>query len=130
MGYFENSLLDRADFAKRVGIKLRTIRLENKKSIEVAAFEAGMDYTQLSRIELGKINTSFFQIYKISKSLNVQLVDIVNDLPWHVWGNAKGFLSKYRPYFYLACFFKPNSRILVLFLGLIQSIWDSQSIKK
>jgi transcriptional regulator with XRE-family HTH domain len=81
MGYFENSLLDRADFAKRVGIKLRTIRLENKKSIEVAAFEAGMDYTQLSRIELGKINTSFFQIYKISKSLNVQLVDIVNDLP-------------------------------------------------
>ena len=81
MGYFENSLLDRADFAKRIGLKLRTIRLENKKSIEVAAFEAGMDYTQLSRIELGKINTSFFQIYKISKSLNVQMVDIVNDLP-------------------------------------------------
>ncbi len=81
MGYLENSLLDRADFAKRVGLKLRTIRLENKKSIEVAAFEAGMDYTQLSRIELGKINTSFFQIYKISKSLNVRMVDIVNDLP-------------------------------------------------
>ncbi len=81
MGYFDNSLLDRADFAKRIGLKLRTIRLENKKSIEVAAFEAGMDYTQLSRIELGKINTSFFQIYKISKSLNVQMVDIVNDLP-------------------------------------------------
>jgi transcriptional regulator with XRE-family HTH domain len=81
MGYFENSLLDRADFAKRIGLKLRTIRLENKKSIEVAAFEAGMDYTQLSRIELGKINTSFFQIYKISKSLNVRMVDIVNDLP-------------------------------------------------
>ncbi len=81
MGYFDNSLLDRADFAKRIGLKLRTIRLENKKSIEVAAFEAGMDYTQLSRIELGKINTSFFQIYKISKSLNVRMVDIVNDLP-------------------------------------------------
>lgn len=69
------------DFAKIIGLKLREIRLQNKKTIESAAFDAEMDYTQLSRIELGKINTSFFQIYKISKSLNVHLVDIVNDLP-------------------------------------------------
>lgn len=69
------------DFAKRIGLKLREIRLQNNKTIESAAFDAEMDYTQLSRIELGKINTSFFQIYKISKSLNVHMVDIVNDLP-------------------------------------------------
>lgn len=73
--------IDKVEFAKSVGLKLRTLRLENKMTIEATAFDAGMDYTQLSRIELGKINTSFFQIYKLSKSLKVSLVDLVNDLP-------------------------------------------------
>lgn len=81
MKIYHDSILKRVDFAKSVGLKLRTLRLENKMTIEATAFDAGMDYTQLSRIELGKINTSFFQIYKISKSLKVSLVDIVNDLP-------------------------------------------------
>ena len=81
MDIYQVATINKADFAKRIGLKLRSIRLENKMTIEATAFEAGMDYTQLSRIELGKINTSFFQIYKISKSLNVQLSDIVNDLP-------------------------------------------------
>ena len=81
MKKYHNGTLEKADFIKIVGLKLRTIRLQNKMTIEGAAFDADMDYTQLSRIELGKINTSFFQIYKISKSLNVRMVDIVNDLP-------------------------------------------------
>ncbi len=81
MKKYHNGTLEKADFIKIVGLKLRSIRLEHKMTIESAAFNADMDYTQLSRIELGKINTSFFQIYKISKSLNVQMVDIVNDLP-------------------------------------------------
>jgi hypothetical protein len=75
------NIIDKTEFAKIVGLKLRSIRLENKKTIESTAFDAEMDYTQLSRIELGKINTSFFQIYKISKSLKVHMVDIVNELP-------------------------------------------------
>lgn len=74
-------LMNKNAFAKHIGLKLRSIRLKNKKTIESAAFDAEMDYTQLSRIELGKINTSFFQIYKISKSLNVQIIDIIDELP-------------------------------------------------
>jgi transcriptional regulator with XRE-family HTH domain len=81
MKIFYDGALDKTEFAKIVGLKLRSIRLENKRTIEATAFDAGMDYTQLSRIELGKINTSFFQIYKISKSLKVHMVDIVNELP-------------------------------------------------
>lgn len=81
MKKFHNGTIEKADFIKTVGLKLRTIRRQNKMTIEAAAFNADMDYTQLSRIELGKINTSFFQIYKISKSLNVHMFDILNDLP-------------------------------------------------
>jgi transcriptional regulator with XRE-family HTH domain len=73
--------IDKIDFAKIVGHKLRLIRLSNKMTIEATALDAEMDYTQLSRIELGKINTSFYQIYKISKILKVHVSEIVKDLP-------------------------------------------------
>jgi hypothetical protein len=39
-----------------------------------------MDYTQLSRIELGKINTSLFQIHKIAFALNISTSSILNVL--------------------------------------------------
>jgi transcriptional regulator with XRE-family HTH domain len=61
-----------------VGKKVREIRLSKGLTIERVAFDAGIEYKQLSRIELGKVNTSIYQIYIISKSLNVEMVDIVN----------------------------------------------------
>lgn len=74
-------MIDKAEVTRLVGMKVRSLRIENKKSIESLALDAGMDYTQVSRIELGKINTSLFQIYKISKSLNVSVVEIMHVLP-------------------------------------------------
>jgi transcriptional regulator with XRE-family HTH domain len=65
---------------KRVGNKLRELRLEKKLTIEKVALDSEIEYTQLSRIELGKINTSIYQIYKISKSLSVPVPDIFNTL--------------------------------------------------
>lgn len=61
-----------------IGLNIRKLRVEKKMSIETMAFEAGMDYTQLSRIELGKINTSIYQLYKVSKTLKVSLQELVN----------------------------------------------------
>ncbi len=72
--------LSKEDIKKVVGNNIRRLRIEKKMSIEVMAFESEMDYTQLSRIELGKINTSIYQIYKISKTLQVSMSDIVNVL--------------------------------------------------
>jgi transcriptional regulator with XRE-family HTH domain len=63
-----------------VGKKVREIRLSKGLTIERVAFDAGIEYKQLSRIELGKVNTSIYQIYIISKSLNVEMVDLV-DVP-------------------------------------------------
>ena len=40
-------------------------------TIENLANESELEYSQISRIELGLINTSVFHIYKISKVLSV-----------------------------------------------------------
>jgi transcriptional regulator with XRE-family HTH domain len=71
---------DKNMIMKLLGARIRKIRNENHLSLESLAFKAEMDYTQLSRIELGKINTSTFQLYKIATALNISIVDIINAL--------------------------------------------------
>ncbi len=72
--------LNKKDVSKKVGIKIRELRLSKGLTIEQLAFDAGMEYTQLSRIELGKINTSIYHVYKISNSLSVTVPEIFNVL--------------------------------------------------
>jgi transcriptional regulator with XRE-family HTH domain len=49
-------------------------------TIEQLAFETGVEYTQLSRIERGRINTSVFQLYMISKALSINFSEIISGL--------------------------------------------------
>jgi transcriptional regulator with XRE-family HTH domain len=72
--------LTKEEVKKTVGEKIRSIRLKKNLSIESLAIDADMDYTQLSRIELGKINTSIYQIYKLASALQVPLSNIINDI--------------------------------------------------
>jgi transcriptional regulator with XRE-family HTH domain len=72
--------LSKEDFITKIGERVRQIRISKGLTLERVAFDAGMDYTQLSRIELGKINTSIYQIYVVSNSLKVPMTDILNDL--------------------------------------------------
>ncbi|BDQ10787.1 helix-turn-helix transcriptional regulator [Sediminibacterium sp. TEGAF015] len=72
--------LSKEEFCAKVGCQVRKLRLEKQLSIEELALDAGMEYTQLSRIELGRINTSIYQIYKISKSLDVTIPQIFYDI--------------------------------------------------
>ncbi len=48
--------------------------------MEQLAFEIGIEYAQLSRIERGKINTSIFQIFLISRALEVEFEEIIEGL--------------------------------------------------
>lgn len=64
------------EFCIKVGYRVRELRVNRKLSIEKLALESGLEYTQVSRIELGKINTSIYQIYKISKTLDVPIPEI------------------------------------------------------
>ena len=69
-----------AEIAKIVGAKIRKIRTQKGLTMEQLAFEIGIEYAQLSRIERGKINTSIFQIFLISRALEVEFEEIIEGL--------------------------------------------------
>jgi transcriptional regulator with XRE-family HTH domain len=71
---------DKDMVVKLIGERIRKLRTDNQLTLEALAFKADMDYTQLSRIELGKINTSIFQIYKIATALDISTSAILNVL--------------------------------------------------
>lgn len=68
--------LTKEEICKHVGTRIREIREDRGFTIEKLAHESGVDYTQISRIELGKINTSIYQIYLITKKLEVPMKDV------------------------------------------------------
>jgi DNA-binding XRE family transcriptional regulator len=80
--------LTKDEVAKLVGQKIREIRLKKRLSIEEAAHNAGLEYTQLSRIELGKINTSIYHAFVISETLEVKIHDIFKEV-YKSNGNGK-----------------------------------------
>lgn len=65
------------NFTIELGKRLRLVRSSKKISIEDLANQSDMTYSQVSRIELGKINTTVYTLYKLSKSLNVHPIEIL-----------------------------------------------------
>jgi transcriptional regulator with XRE-family HTH domain len=63
-----------------VGRRVRAARKEKGFTIEGLANEANIEYSQLSRIELGKINTTLTQIHNITSALGIKLSDLFNEL--------------------------------------------------
>lgn len=72
--------LSKEELSLVIGQRIRKIRLDKKMSIEKLAHEAGIEYTQLSRIELGKINTSIYHIYIITLTLGVEMQDLFDGI--------------------------------------------------
>jgi transcriptional regulator with XRE-family HTH domain len=64
------------EISRLLGIRIRSLRIAAGKSMVNLAYESDMEYMQLSRIELGQINTSVYQLFKISKALDVELTDL------------------------------------------------------
>jgi transcriptional regulator with XRE-family HTH domain len=59
-----------------IGSKVRDMREKKGLTIARLAFDAGIESKQLIRIELGQINTSLFQIYRIANALSVQMYEL------------------------------------------------------
>ncbi|MFN5021710.1 MAG: helix-turn-helix domain-containing protein [bacterium] len=60
-----------------VGNRIRNIRQKKGLTMEQLSYEVGIEYTQLSRIERGIINTSVFQLFMISRALKVDFEEII-----------------------------------------------------
>ena len=54
-----------------LGNTIRNLRIRKGWTMEKTAFESEMEYIQISRIELGKINTTVYQVYKLAKALDI-----------------------------------------------------------
>lgn len=48
--------------------------------MKALAYESDMEYMQLSRIELGKINTTVFQLLKLCTALDIELTDLFKEI--------------------------------------------------
>ena len=62
---------DKKEFQILLGQNIRRFRVERNLTVEQLAIEAGLTYSQISRIELGKINTTAYTIYILSIALRV-----------------------------------------------------------
>ena len=63
---------------KKLGKRIKKLRMEQKVSQLQLAFEAGISREQLGRIESGKINTSVSNIFAIAKALNLPAQELFN----------------------------------------------------
>ncbi|MFN5421819.1 MAG: helix-turn-helix domain-containing protein [bacterium] len=62
---------NKQQFTEVFGNNVRKVRTERRMTLEQLSLEAGLTYSQISRIELGKINTSAYTVYLLSKTLQV-----------------------------------------------------------
>ena len=67
-----NTYLKDQEGITKFGLRVRQLRLERNVSQEQLAFNAGLEYSQISRIERGVINTSISHAFAIAKALNVE----------------------------------------------------------
>lgn len=54
-----------------VGAKMREVRMKKGFTIENFANTSGMDYTQISKMESGKVNFSISYLFRVAQSLGV-----------------------------------------------------------
>ena len=72
---------DKDKLVKAVGNMIRELRMSKNLSIENLANLTGIEYSQLSRIERGKINTSIYHVYRILLTLEISprnLLELLN----------------------------------------------------
>jgi transcriptional regulator with XRE-family HTH domain len=72
--------LNKDAVSRKIGARIRSIRNDKGLSMEKLANDTGIEYSQLSRIELGKINTSIYHVYLIANSLKVPLYDLFDPI--------------------------------------------------
>jgi transcriptional regulator with XRE-family HTH domain len=65
------------ELLKKVGTKIREIRTIKNISQETFANECGTVYSQVNRIELGKLNFSISYLYRIARALEVDGKDLL-----------------------------------------------------
>lgn len=75
--YFVINVRDKV-LIKRIGSKVRSIRLERKLSQEMLSYKADVPISQIGRIERGEINPTISSLFVIATALDVELKELVD----------------------------------------------------
>lgn len=67
-------MINNLRIANHVGNRIRQIREYQRISLLSLAYISEIEYSHLSKIEFGKVNTSLCNLLKISKALNVCII--------------------------------------------------------
>ena len=66
------------DIKAKIGLRIKSLRLDANLSQEDLALKAGIDRTYINSVENGKRNISMININKITKALDTSLADFFN----------------------------------------------------
>jgi len=72
---------EKKDFALTLGKRVREVRKFRGFTLERLALDAEIEIKQLTRIEYGQVNTTVFQIYRLSYCLEVNLGELFAPIP-------------------------------------------------
>jgi len=62
-------------YCKSFGDQLRKLRSQKGISMRKLALQADMEYSQLSKIERGVINTTISTVYALSQALDIPMIE-------------------------------------------------------
>ena len=62
---------------KQIGEKIREIRMTKQMSQETLANNCDFDYSQVNRMELGKVNFGISYLFRIAQALGVNPKDLL-----------------------------------------------------
>lgn len=68
--------LRHSDGIKQFGVKVKELRKKKGMSQEQLAWESGMEFSQINRIENGVINTSISSAFIIAEALQVEVSEL------------------------------------------------------
>jgi transcriptional regulator with XRE-family HTH domain len=66
-----------AEALKLIGVRIREIRTIKKISQETLANSCDIDYSQVNRMELGKVNFGISYLFRIAQALEVDPKDLL-----------------------------------------------------
>lgn len=74
------SSMEKSDLLKNVGKRVQEIRIsKGLTQVDlVGKIDGEIDTTNISRIESGRTNPTIFTLYRISKALDVNLIELLN----------------------------------------------------
>ena len=76
--FYSVEIYSEKEFLIKFGEQLKKLRKSKNFTQSELAIDLGVEISQISRIERGLINTSTYNIYRISKTLNIEIEDLYN----------------------------------------------------